>query len=136
MAASNQPSSSASTDPGDQLHPSLLGIAAAMEQSDSERKQRMSLAQGFLQNIDAWAKSQTGTDAAALVAPFIEEISPIVTAFAIGNINPYFPSGKNPIPNVPQITTSVPRVTKIIEKPRPVLPINPHVNASPWVTDA
>jgi len=68
MSASNQPSSSASTDPGEILHPSLLGIVAAMEQSDSERKQRMSLAQGFLQIIDAWAKSQTGTEVAALVA--------------------------------------------------------------------
>lgn len=136
MAASNLPSSSASTDPGDQLHPSLLGIAAAMEQSDSERKQRMSLAQGFLQNIDAWAKSQTGTEVAALVAPFIEEISPIVTAFAIGHINPNFPPSKKPITNASQIITSAPKMTRITETPHHVLPRRPQVIESAWATVA
>ena len=136
MSASNQSSSSASTDPGDQLHPSLLGIAAAMEQSESERKQRMSLAQGFLQNIDAWAKSQTGTEVAALVAPFIKEISPIVTAFAIGNISPISPPCKIPIPNASQITTSAPRMTKMTETPHHVLPKRPQVIESAWATVA
>ena len=55
-----------------------------MEQSEREQKQRMRLAQGFLQNIDARAKSSAGTEGAVLVAPFIKEISSIVTAFALG----------------------------------------------------
>ena len=78
MVALSQPSSSASTDPGDELHPSLLGITAAMEQSERERKERMSLAQDYLQNFDAWAKSKAGTAGAHLLAIFIEKISPIV----------------------------------------------------------
>ena len=107
-----------------------------MEQSDSERKQRMSLAQGFLQNIDAWAKSQTGTEVVALVAPFIEEISPIVTAFAIGNINPNFAPSKKPITNASQIITSAPRMKKITETPHHVLPGRPQVIESAWATVA
>ena len=136
MSASNQSSSSASTDPGDQIHPSLLGIATAMEQYERETKQRMSAAQSFLQNIDAWAKSQAGTEIATIVAPLLENISHFVTEFAIGKHNTTSTQCKNSYPIVPQITTSVPRVTKIIEKPRPVLPQKPQVNASPWVTVA
>lgn len=136
MSASNQPSSSASIDPGDQMHPSLLGIAAAMEQYERETKQRMSAAQSFLQNIDAWAKSQAGTEIATIVAPLIENISHFVIEFAIGKEDTTTPRGKNPNHAEPQITTSVPRATKIIEKPRLVLPQKPQVNASPWVTVA
>ena len=136
MAAYNQPSSSASIDPGDDLHPSLLGIAAAMEQSERDRKQRMSLAQEFLQNIDAWAKSKAGTDGAALIAPFIEKISPIVTAFAISNVNATYNSSKNPFPKATQMKTSVPRVTKTNEKSPHELPKKPQVTESPWVTVA
>ena len=136
MSASNQPSSSASTDPGDPIHPSLLGIAAAMEQYERKTKQRMSAAQSFLQTIDAWAKSQAGTEIAAIVAPLIENISHLVTEFAIGKHNTDPPPCKNSYPIMPQITTSAPRVTKIIEKTRPVLPQKPQVSASPWVTVA
>ena len=130
MSASNQPSSSASTDPGDQIHPSLLGTATVMEQYERETKQRMSAAQSFLQNIDVWAKSQAGTEIATIVAPLLENISHFVTEFAIGKHNTTSTQCKNSYPIVPQITTSVPSVTKIIEKPRPVLPQKPQVNAS------
>ena len=136
MSASNQPSSSASTDPGDQMHPSLLGIAAAMEQSERELKQRMGLAQRFLQTIDAWAKSETETGAAYIVAPLINKISPIVTEFAIGNNTLHKPPSKTPYPDVTQITKSVPRATKTTEKPLLVLPQKPQVSASSWVTVA
>ena len=101
MAASNLPSSSASTDPGDQIHPSLLAIAAAMEQYERETKQRMSAAQSFLQNSDAWASSQAGTEIAAIVAPLLENISHFVTEFAIGKNNPTSNLGKNSYPCVP-----------------------------------
>ena len=96
----------------------------------------MCAAQSFLQNIDAWAKSQAGTEIATIVAPLLENISHFVTEFAIGKHNTTSTQCKNSYPIVPQITTSVPRVTKIIEKPRPVLPQKPQVNASPWVTVA
>lgn len=45
----------------------------------------MSLAQEFLQNIDAWAKSKAGIEEVILLTPFIGNIAPIVTAFATGN---------------------------------------------------
>ena len=136
MAAFNQPSSSASIDPGDHLHPSLLGIAAAMEQSERERKQRMSVAQDFLHTIDAWAKSKVGTEGATLVAPLIENISPIVTAFAIGKTNAKINIGKKPAPETTQEPIPGPRATKPAEKPRHELPPKPRENASPWVTVA
>lgn len=117
MAAHSQPSSSASTNPGDQLHPSLLGIAAAMKQSEREQKQRISVAQNFLQNIDAWAKSLSESEGAHLGAPLIENISPIVTAFAIGNVNATNTQGKNLSHESTQIKSSVPRATKTAEKP-------------------
>ena len=136
MSAPNQPSSSASTDPGEQMHPSLLGIAAAMEQSERELKQRMGLAQRFLQTIDAWAKSETRTGAAAIVAPFINKISPIVTEFAIGNTDSIKTQSKIPYPDLTQITTSMPRVTETTEKPLLTLPQKPQVSASQWATVA
>ena len=69
-----------------------------MEQSEREHKQRMSVAQDFKQTIDAWAKSKAGTEGASLVAPLIENISPIVTAFALGNTNAKSKQARNQHP--------------------------------------
>ena len=60
----------------------------------------MGLAQRFLQTIDAWAKSETETGAAHIVAPLINKISPIVTEFAIGNNTFHKPPSKTPYPDV------------------------------------
>ncbi|KHJ32619.1 putative eka-like protein [Erysiphe necator] len=45
------------------LHPSLLTIANAMQQLETERRERMGLAQEFLEIIDAWTKGKTGSKA-------------------------------------------------------------------------
>lgn len=136
MASAIASSSSTPADPGESLHPSLLGIAAALEQSENQRKQRLGLAQEFLGMIDAWAKTKAGTEAASLLAPFIESVSPIVTAFAIGNARNSESLCKTPYPTTNAITTAVPRVTKMAEKPNHALPAKPKENNSPWVTIA
>ncbi|KHJ31164.1 putative eka-like protein [Erysiphe necator] len=69
---------------GKNLHTSLHSIVAAMEQAENERKERLALAQEFLELIDTWAKAKEDTYAAALVVPFIQKIAPIVTSFATG----------------------------------------------------
>ncbi|KHJ31413.1 putative eka-like protein [Erysiphe necator] len=68
------------------LHPSLLSIANAMQQLETERRERMGLAQEFLEIIDAWAKGKTGTKAEAIIVPLIQKIAPTVTAFATGAV--------------------------------------------------
>lgn len=72
----------------------------------------------------------------ALVAPFIENISSIVTEFAISNINTNLPPGKKPHTNTSQVTHFVPRATKTFDTPRPILPHKPQVSASQWATVA
>lgn len=136
MASANAPPSSIPIDPGDGLHPSLLGIAAAIEQSENERKQRLGLAQAFLTHIDAWAKTRAETEEAALVAPLMERIAPIVTAFAIGSAHTREPPCKTPFPKESMVTTATPRATKTAEKPNLTLPERPQGNKSPWVTVA
>ncbi|KAI0991582.1 hypothetical protein K3495_g16605, partial [Podosphaera aphanis] len=121
---------------GEGLHPSLLGIAAAMEEAERQRKQRMGLAQEFLGTIDAWAKTKAGTEEASLLAPFIERIAPIVTAFAIGNAQLPESPCKNPYPRTNTVTTAGPRATKPTEAPNLTLPKRPQETKSPWVTIA
>ncbi|KAI0990705.1 hypothetical protein K3495_g17482, partial [Podosphaera aphanis] len=48
MASTSAPLSAMPRNLGEGLHPSLLGIAAAMEEAERQRKQRMGLAQEFL----------------------------------------------------------------------------------------
>ena len=107
-----------------------------MEQTEREEEQRMSVAQNFLQNIDAWAKSSSEIEGAHLVAPLIENISPIVTAFAIGNVNAASHQGKNSSQEITQMKTSVSRATKIVEKSHHELSRKPRETASPWLTIA
>ena len=95
----------------------------------------MGLAQEFLQNIDAWAKTKAGTEDALLLAPFIEKIAPIVTAFATGNAQAPEAPCKNPPPRSSTVT-AVPRVTKPVEGPNLALPKRPQEVKSPWVTIA
>lgn len=121
MASSNQPSSSESIDPSDHIHPDLE-IAAAIKQSEHETKQRMGLSQRFLRNIDAWAKSKTWTIA---VATFIIKIRPIVTEFAIDNVNAINLPNEIPYPDVTQTINSVPRMMRTTEKPHHFLPQKP-----------
>ncbi|KAI0993937.1 hypothetical protein K3495_g14246, partial [Podosphaera aphanis] len=121
---------------GEGLHPSLLGISAAMQKSKRERKQRLGLAQEFLQNIDAWAKAKVGTEDAPLLMPFIERIAPIVTAFAIGNAQISEPPCKSPFPRKNTATRAAPRVTKPAEGPNLALPERPKETKSQWVTIA
>lgn len=116
---------SSPADPCGQLHPSLLSIAAAVEQSEHERRQRMSLAHEFLGIIDAWAKSKAETDATALVAPFIEKLAPILTAMAIGSAITNDPPYKTTRLNVSSITTAAPRMRKVVEKIYHNLPKKP-----------
>ncbi|KHJ31314.1 putative eka-like protein [Erysiphe necator] len=68
------------------LHPSLLSIANAMQQLETEKRERMGLAQESLEIIDAWAKGKTGTKAEAIIVPLIQKIAPTVTAFATGAV--------------------------------------------------
>lgn len=104
-----------------------------MEPKERETKQRMSAAQSFLLNIDSWLKSQAGTKIAAIVAPFIENISRFVTEFAIGKQNTTLPRCEKSYPDMPQITTSAPRVMKKVEKTCPALPQKLQLSVFPWV---
>lgn len=98
--------------------------------------QRMGLAQEFLQNIDAWAKTKAGTEEEPLLAPFIEEIAPIVTAFATGNAQVSKLPCKIPYPRMNTVTTAASRVSRTAEKPDLALPKKPEETKSPWVTVA
>ena len=53
MGSSSALSSSKPTNSGEGLHPSLMGIAKAMRKAEQERKDKMDLAQEFLEIIDA-----------------------------------------------------------------------------------
>ncbi|KHJ31061.1 putative eka-like protein [Erysiphe necator] len=64
------------------LHLGLLSIANAMQQLETETRERMGLAQEFLEIIDAWVKGKTETKAEAIIVPLIQKIAPTVTAFA------------------------------------------------------
>lgn len=136
MAEARASASTAPGDPGGQLHPSLLGIAAAMEQSERHRVQRLGLAQEFLQNVDAWAKSKAGTPEAALLAPFIERIAPIVKDFAIGTAHTLGTPCKDSYSSKDMITTATRSGSKPAEKPNLSLPKKLQIADSPWVTVA
>ncbi|KAI0996223.1 hypothetical protein K3495_g11956 [Podosphaera aphanis] len=107
-----------------------------MEEAERQRKQRMSLAQEFLRTIDAWAKTKAGTEEASLLAPFIERIAPIVTAFAIGNAQVREPPCKDPHPRTNTVTIAGPKVIKPAEGPNLALPKRPQETKFPWVTIA
>ena len=66
-----------------------------------------------------------GTEGATFVAPLIEKISQIVTAFTIGNVDGTNPQCKISLPKLIQITTSVSRITKAREETHHELPANP-----------
>lgn len=136
MAHARAPPSPTPATLNDGLHPSLIGVAAAIEQSERDRKQRLGLAQELLGTIDAWAKTKAGTEDEAVLAPLIERLAPIMTAFAIGTAQTSEHPCKNQYPKKSVVTAAAPRVSMTAEKPTHGLPEKPQVTQQSWVAVA
>lgn len=136
MACARAPSTLPPATLSDDLHPSLVGIAAAIEQSERDRKQRLNLAQELLGTINTWAKTKAGTEDGAVLAPLIESLAPIVTAFAIGTAQFHESPCKTPFPKKSAVTAAASRVTKAAEKLIHGLPEKPQINKQSWITVA
>ena len=132
MAPAVVSSSITPSNPGGQLHPSLLGIVNTMQKVEQQREERLGIVQEFFELTDSWAKSKGEKQAAAVVATLMEKITPITTAFAVDQAEATnFPSKKPPI-MASTLKPAAPRNHIVIEDNGHSLPPKPQGTRSIW----